>query len=777
MFPSQRYPRILFPGFCFGGTLTFLVGLLMMQGQLAGQDHLRNPARLELQGDIASHLVSGVDRFLLQQIAIVDSTRLERWQRSWLASKDDAKFRAAARSRLAHILGIRDQRVVCDAPFLIATTKQSATVARCDSFEVQQIRLPVLQGIHLEGLLLKPAGKPVGCAIVVPDADRTPEEICGIESRLPYRDQVARQLVRRGNIVIVPQLISRQMEKRNGRANLTHREFLYRPSFELGRHLIGYEIQKILAAVDWFSRDYPELQVGVWGTGEGGLLAFYSAALDERIDKVVVDDFIGGRERNWQYPISRNVFGLLNEFGDAEVLTLIAPRPAFLVHDSDGVAVSLPSEGGAPAELRPPTVEQFQRVGRDFANHAKQLNLARSVVLIRGHDSNLPGLYSRFANEIKPGTQPRDLRVINPLQPDEISTPGKTDPQARIRRQLNEIDRYNQRLLVTCEKDRREYFRNLKTDSLDAFNQSIERYREEFAAKIVGRFDGQRKPFNPRVRLFRETQKYVGYEVVLDVFDDVIAYGILLLPKDLMPGQRRPVVVCQHGLEGRPQDVVQGNHPAYHDFAAKLAERGFITFAPQNLYIFRDRFRTLQRKANLIGKTLFSVIVPQHQQIVDWLKTLPNVDSERIAFYGLSYGGKSAMRIPPLVTDYCLSICSADFNEWVWKNASTTSRYSYVWTGEYEIFEFDLGTKFNYAEMAALIAPRPFMVERGHFDGVSSDERVAYEFAKVRHLYQARLKLPDRCEIEFFVGPHTINGKGTFEFLHKHLNWPSSGRN
>ncbi len=29
---------------------------------------------------------------------------------------------------------------------------------------------------------------------------------------------------------------------------------------------------------------------------------------------------------------------------------------------------------------------------------------------------------------------------------------------------------------------------------------------------------------------------------------------------------------------------------------------------------------------------------------------------------------------------------------------------------------------------------RPFMVERGHFDGVAPDEAVAYEFAKVFHL-------------------------------------------
>ncbi len=97
---------------------------------------------------------------------------------------------------------------------------------------------------------------------------------------------------------------------------------------------------------------------------------------------------------------------------------------------------------------------------------------------------------------------------------------------------------------------------------------------------------------------------------------------------------------------------------------------------------------------------------------------------------------------------------------------------SYVTTGEYEIFEFDLGSTFNYAEMATLIAPRPFMVERGHDDGVARDSTVAWEFAKVRHLYAARLGLPDRCRIEWFPGPHTIHGVGTFEFLHQQLHWP-----
>jgi hypothetical protein len=64
------------------------------------------------------------------------------------------------------------------------------------------------------------------------------------------------------------------------------------------------------------------------------------------------------------------------------------------------------------------------------------------------------------------------------------------------------------------------------------------------------------------------------------------------------------------------------------------------------------------------------------------------------------------------------------------------------------------------------------MVERGHRDGVAPDEWVAYEFAKVKQLY-VDLKIPERTEIEFFDGPHTINGVGTFEFLHEQLKWPA----
>lgn len=741
---------------------------------------LPNTKPLELQGDIAAQMVSGIDKFLLGEIDKSVERRAKHWKRDFISAEAYNKSVEPNRKRLAHILGVRDKRVPFDGLELLSSTARPALVGKGSTYKIYAVRWPVLRGIHGEGLLLVPNNKDkiVANVVAIPDADQTPEQFAGLADGVPVEMQFARRLAEHGCRVVVPTLVSREMKRRappgqGGRANLTNREYVYRSAFELGRHLIGYELQKVLAVVDWFEKEVgaDHAKVRVIGFGEGGMLALYSAALDTRIDASYVSGYFESRNGIWQQPIDRNVFGLLTEFGDAELASLVIPR-YLIVDAAEGPQVSLPSEGGAPATLKGPDS------GRKEFDRLLQL-VDRSKLTLDIHFSQSSDeAFDKFSKQLTDKETEKvgeDVSIVG----------GGLDPTQRQLRQVDEIDRHNQWLLRESPYARRDFMNiglagfdkqdgsnKLDTSSPEAYEESVERFREFFRHEVVGHFDYDLLPFDARSRKTYDEEKWTGYEVALNVFPDVSAYGILCLPKDIKQGEKRPVVVCQHGLEGRPQDIVTGDHRAYHDFASKLAERGFITFAPQNLYIGRDKFRTLQRKAYPLKKTLFSIIVPQHQQIVNWLKSLPNVDPDRIAFYGLSYGGKSAMRIPPLVTDYCLSICSADFNEWVWKNASTRARHSYVWTGEYEIFEFDLGSTFNYAEMAALIAPRPFMVERGHFDGVAPDETVAYEFGKVRHLYAARLNLPDRCEIEWFVGPHTINGKGTFDFLHKHLNWP-----
>ena len=680
------------------------IGFLLINTLSCQANPLKGTTPLDWEGDIASKLVNAADAFLLKKI-------------EQAVLKRNARTKAPKNEKLKHIIGIRDERVK-DSKILTGRI-----IHKSPEYSIRNFRLQAFGGVSVEGLLIEPDNAKF-TTIYIPD----PESFANTTR--------AQTLAANGHRVFVPVLINRQTKHRK----ISNREFLYRSAFELGRHLIGYEVQKVSAIIDALGNT--DQGIGVAGDGEGGLIAFYAAAVDERIERAWVIGHFGKRERVWDEPAYRNVFGLLNDFGDAEIARIIHPR-VLVIDPSQAPEIIVPrGTGGKPGKV--PSFSPYE-----------VLSEIKRAGLRSGDISTYMG---------------KNVKIH-----EAVALPVKELGNVQDRA-FNEIDRHNQQLLDQSAETRRHYFSKLDTSSIEKFQTSIEPYRKKFASEVIGQFDDELVPANPRTRLISETENVLTYEVVLDVFgggEGLFAYGILVIPKGISKGEKRPVVVCQHGLEGRPQSTIgEKDHHYYKAFTTELAKLGFVTFAPQNIYIFQDRFRALQFKANAIGKTLFSLMVPQHQQITDWLGSLEFVDKERIGFYGLSYGGKSAMRIPPLVSNYCLSICSADFNEWVWKNASTRSRYSYVWTGEYEIFEWDLGSTFNYAEMAALIAPRPFMVERGHFDGVAPDETVAYEFAKVRNLYSAKLGIGNKTEIEWFVGPHTINGKETFRFLRKHLNWP-----
>lgn len=755
---------------------------LYAQGIDSDLNQLPGTQPLTMEDDLASQMVAGIDTFLLDKIDASVALREAHFNRDRSSATAYSDSLSGNRKRLAHILGADDARVGIETLDYVGSTVVPYVVEETERYTVFAVRWPVFRNVHGEGLWLKPKGTAIARVVAIPDADQTPEEVAGSRGGIQGKFQFARQLAENGCEVLVPTLISRDYGPRNGRAKMTDREYLYRSAFVLGRHLIGYEVQKVLAAVDWFStvegdRSKP---IGVIGYGEGGMIALYCAALDTRVKAACISGYFGSRQRIWEQPISRNVFGLLESFGDAELGAMIAPR-ALTIDGTGGPELRLPSEGGAPAVLVGPEDEQVtaevQRL-RDILQTVP--GKVHHIHATEKRTTSIdPQATAQFWSDLT-GKPVGDFQLVEaPKSPADVDRSAK-----RHQRQFNELEAYNQWLLTQSAAERRKFVNlgshlpdqragrfPLVTSSVEAYEKSIEPCRDYFREEVIGEFKQPLMEFNARTRKVYDQPKWVGYEVVLDVFPGVFTSGILCLPKNLKEGERRPVVVCQHGLEGRPVDTVVGDHRAYHDFAAKLAERGYVTFAPQNPYIGKDDFRTLQRKANPLKKTLFSVIVPQHEQIVRWLTSQPFVAADKIAFYGLSYGGKAAMRIPPLVPGYCLSICSGDFNEWVDKNATTESNYSYVWTGEYEIFEFDLGRTFNYAEMAALIAPRPFMVERGHFDGVGMDENVAHEFAKVRHLYAARLGIPERCELEWFVGPHTINGKGTFEFLDRQLDY------
>lgn len=760
-------------------TVAFAILLFLGPAVLGAADALPGTEPVDWpEADLSGRMMDGAHRFVEQRIAVAGSERAKFWPHDGGAAEERAL--AENRQQLTEILGAVDAR---SGPRMerFGDDRSPAVVAETARYKVYQVRWAVLDGLEAEGLLVEPSEPPLARLVFLTDANQTPEQFLGLSPGLAPERQTARWLAENRCEMLLPVLVERRPLPTDDpairKSDQTSREWLYRQAYHMGRHLIGYEVQKIAAAVDWYrAQGGVRAPIGVLGYGEGGLLAFYAAAIDPRIDAALVSGYFGPRERVWEEPIDRNVWGLLKRFGDAEIASLILPRHLLVEHAA--VEAFASSKGSLQTPAGKTVRSEFGRV-RGPATSAKP------ALFLAEDDSPVgpfsPGAVREFASRLG----------ISQLAPVSAAAPPDRrsgfDGQERQQRTVRGIEQHVQGLLLAADRKRDDRFLYKILPELaqipwntdqkrpvlptERFVEGAKAFRAEFRTNAMGQFELPYLPLHPRTRKILETPAWTAWDVVLDVWPDVFAWGVLVLPKDLKAGERRPVVVCQHGRNGVPRDTIDQHSAAYNDFAAKLAEQGFITFAPHNLYRGEDRYRWLCRKANNVRGTLFSFIIGQHEQILAWLSALPFVDDTRIAFYGLSYGGETAMRAPSVLEKYCLSICSGDFNQWTRKVASASEPFSFMRTIEWEMPYWNLGQTFDYAEMAYLMVPRPFMVERGHHDMVGRDPWVAHEYGKVQFLY-AQLGLEDRTAIEYFQGGHSINGSGTFEFLHKQLRWP-----
>ncbi len=642
-----------------------LWALLAALPLLVHSEPLQGTQPLTGTNDLAAEMVDGISRYLQRETESVAGNRVA------LPSVSDRTVEEY-RGRLKRMLGVVDARetallrVISHVP--VDSPLQNGPVAKSPGFSAYAVAWNAVRGVGAEGYLLIPDGVVRADVIAIPDCEMSPEQWCGLTPGLDPQEQLGRRLAQWGFRVLVPALISRDTRlggnpgvRLNGHSQ---RETLWRAAYEMGRTPGAYELQQILAAVDWFGSspthsasptpvgnpsEPPRRPIGVVGYGEGGRLALLAAALDLRVSAAFVSGYFGPRDRLWEEPIDRNVFGQLREFGDAEIAALVAPRPLWLEAARYPEAVLTDAKGGAPGRLWRPDSAEIQR------EFDRRPELARhGAVLALGTPSGLFGkalepFAAGLAGEIRASVSPSETQV-------NVSLPDLSERQLRQYRQVLED---TQVLMREGEFARREFWKKADFRSLAGFTNSASWYRDYFRSNVIGIIPKASLPPSVRSRFLGESRGVRRFEVVLDVHPDVFAYGILCVPATIRPGERRPVVVCQHGLEGRPTDVSDPavESPYYHQYGLRLAERGFVTFAPQNPYIGKTRFRQVLRQAQPLGLTLWSFIVRQHEVITDWLSGLEFVDPARIGFYGLSYGGKTAMRVPACVDRYCLSIC------------------------------------------------------------------------------------------------------------------------
>ena len=788
---------------CLRGQVLLLVLALLLGGPAQAQSGgAREDAFFDAtygptyEDTMVARINAQIHRYFDRYTRQVTSQRDQYWNRelsSWEAYTASVEPK---RERLRTITGVVDEREDARMEY-VSLEEPNALVARTDRYAVYQVRWPVLEGIEGEGLLLRPTGETEAHVVAYPDAGQTPAQIAGLAPGVDASSQFARRLAESGVEVLVPLLINRANTFSGGkviprlpwldeneerieiRTNQAHREWIYKQAYPNGRHIIGFEVQKGLAAIDWFEQQGAE-QVGVAGYGEGGLLAFYAAAMDERIEAALVSGYFGPREELWREPVYRHVWGLLKQFGDAEIASLVTPR-SLVVEYSAVPDVEAPPplepyveneewfrriarEAGTPGRLTTPPLEavrsEVDRVRGFFAGSS----LKPSVQLVSGESGATVG----------PGSEEALQAFVAGLSIEALGTPGDPpgewthpDPEGRMKRQITQISQHLMRHVANADFTRYQFLDGDRS-SPEAWDQSMETYRDYFYKEIIGKLPEADRSLDPKVqrRKVFDRERWTGHEVVMDVLPGVQGWGLLAVPKGLDEGEQRPLVVVQHGQLGTPSTPLQVD--SYHHIMARLAERGFVVFAPYNSYEFEVR------RAKLLKASVYSVLIPQYKQMVGWLKTLDYVDADRIAYYGKSWGGRTALYIPPFIKEFKAVIGSAYFNRALRKITTPDYALSYLFhgsAGSLSVYQFDQGNTFGHAELAMLIAPRPFMVENGYYDGVAPDEWAGHEFAKVKRLYQL-LGVGDRAVFGTHIGGHEVHAGTVFPFLHKHLRWP-----
>ena len=163
-----------------------------------------------------------------------------------------------------------------------------------------------------------------------------------------------------------------------------------------------------------------------------------------------------------------------------------------------------PAQKPLPAAWRRPTSSQRPRRVR-----ATGRNNPRSLT----HGRPLTELVVSAGGDGPPASEPFVAGLLKRLGAASVHPSGNAltrqadlvDPQARLKRQMDEMAIFNERLIDDGPQIRDEFMSKINTKgTLDEYIESVKPYREYFAQKVIGQFDRRadhaQRPFAAEIR-------------------------------------------------------------------------------------------------------------------------------------------------------------------------------------------------------------------------------------------------------------------------------------
>jgi dienelactone hydrolase len=246
-------------------------------------------------------------------------------------------------------------------------------------------------------------------------------------------------------------------------------------------------------------------------------------------------------------------------------------------------------------------------------------------------------------------------------------------------------------------------------------------------------------------RLEKVTRKKVTY--LAGPGDRIPAY--LLIPHDLRGPA--PAVVCLHGTSGS-RGRTAGVGPDYARYTLELAERGYVTIAPD--YTLLGDNQTDPESLGYTSGTMKGIW--SHMRAVDLLQSLPEVDRERIGACGLSLGGHNALFLAAFDPRIRVAVTSSGFDSFAdymdgdltgWCQKRYMPAISELYGKDPQRLPFD------FPEVIAAIAPRAVYVHAPQGDSnfkVDSARRCVLAARNVYRLLDAEQSLV----AHYPPGPH-----------------------
>ena len=274
---------------------------------------------------------------------------------------------------------------------------------------------------------------------------------------------------------------------------------------------------------------------------------------------------------------------------------------------------------------------------------------------------------------------------------------------------------------------------------------------------------------------------------VLQTEEKVYVPLFCLIPADIKPGEKRPVVICPNGHFARakesvagireeenvPEDIAEFNLMYGEDFV-KL---GYIAFCPDARGFgeraekarhadgeWRCTCTNLNRMGIPLGRSALGMCVWDLVKLTDYITTRDDCDSSRIGCAGLSGGGMQSIYLAA-VDERIKCVCTSGyfygaFESLLIMNENCDCNYvPGMWKN------FDMG------DIASMIAPRPLIIETGNTDslnGESGVDNITPQIEIARRVYEIS-GVKEYPVHSVFNGGHLWSGKDVYPFFNRYL--------